>query len=76
MTAYHAKVPIVPVCIDTANNKVRMFKPTRILIGQPVPYESLGFEKGGAAEYERAALNIFDKIIALKRRKIGEDENG
>ena len=76
MTAYHAKVPIVPVCIDTANNKVRMFKPTRILIGEPVPYEALGFEKGGAAEYERAALNIFDKIIAMKRRKIGEGDNG
>ncbi len=76
MTAYHAKVPIVPVCIDTANNKVRMFKPTRILIGEPVPYEALGFEKGGAAEYERAALNIFDKIVDLKRQGIGEVDNG
>ena len=71
MTAYHAKVPVVPVYIDTAKNKVRMFRKTVIRIGRPIQIDELGFVKGGAAEYERAALTVFDRIVELKQSAHG-----
>ena len=77
MTAYHAKAPVVPVYIDTANNKVRMFRKTAIHIGEPIAFDEFGFVKGGAAEYERAALMIFDHIVELKHTAHSREvENG
>lgn len=67
MVAYHAKVPVVPMYIKTKNSKTRLFRPITIYVGKPVAYDELGFTKGGTAEYERAALVVFDRIVELKR---------
>ena len=66
MAVWHAKVPVLPMYIETKNARVRLFRPITIHIGKPIPYESFGFEKGGTAEYERGAKLIFDDIIAIK----------
>lgn len=68
MIAYRAKVPVLPVYISTKNNKVALFKKTVAIIGKPISYDELGFEKGTAAEYKRASDIIFDRICS-----IGED---
>ena len=66
MAVWHAKVPVLPMYIETKNARVRLFRPITIHIGKPIPYESFGFEKGGSAEYERGARMIFDDIISIK----------
>ena len=66
MAVWHAKVPVLPMYIETKNARVRLFRPITIHIGKPIPYESFGFEKGGSEEYERGARMIFDDIISIK----------
>ena len=66
MAVWHAKVPVLPMYIETKNARVRLFRPITIHIGKPIQYEDFGFEKGGTAEYERGAKLIFDDIISIK----------
>lgn len=68
LIAYRAKCDVVPVFIKTKNNHVRPFKKTELHFGEPISYDSLGFEKGGKEEYKGAAEMIFDRICT-----IGED---
>jgi 1-acyl-sn-glycerol-3-phosphate acyltransferase len=68
MTAYHAKVPVLPMYIHTKNARVRLFRPITVYVGKPIEYEELGFVKGGSAEYECAAMQIFDRIVELKQK--------
>ncbi len=65
MIAYHAKAPIVPAYIRTKGNRVMLFRKTELVIGDPIPYEELGFEKGGSKEYKAATEKVFTKICAL-----------
>ena len=65
MIAYHAKADILPVYIDNAG-KTHSFRRNTVKIGKLIPYEDLGFEKAGRAEYERAAKYIFTKVCELK----------
>lgn len=65
MIAYHAKATVVPAYIRTKGNRVMMFKKTVLVIGDPIPYDELGFEKGGTKEYKAATEKIFTEICAL-----------
>ncbi len=65
MIAYHAKATIVPAYIRTKGNRVMMFKKTELVIGDPIPYEELGFTKGGSKEYKAATEKVFTEICAL-----------
>lgn len=65
MIAYHAKATVVPAYIRTKGNRVMMFKKTELVIGDPIPYDELGFEKGGTKEYKAATEKIFTEICAL-----------
>ena len=65
MIAYHAKAPIVPAYIRTKGNRVRMFRKTELVIGDPIPYDTLGFTKGGSKEYKAATEKVFSEICAL-----------
>ncbi|MBR6676829.1 MAG: 1-acyl-sn-glycerol-3-phosphate acyltransferase [Clostridia bacterium] len=65
LIAYRAKCDIVPVYIQTKNNHVRPFKKTKIYYGEPIPYESLGFENGGKEEYKSASELVFDRICSI-----------
>lgn len=68
LIAYRAKCDVVPVFIKTKNHHTRFFKKTEVHFGAPIPYDELGFEKGGKEEYKKAAEIIFDRICS-----IGED---
>lgn len=67
MTAYYAKVPVLPMYIKTKNARVMLFRPITVYVGKPINYDEFGFIKGGAAEYDRAAQVIFDRIVELKQ---------
>ena len=65
MIAYRAKSVVVPVYIKTKNNRTMLFKKTKIIVGKPIAYDELGYEKGGNAEYKAASELIFDRICTL-----------
>lgn len=79
MAVWHAKVPVLPMYIETKNSKVRLFRPITIRIGRPIEYEDFGFVKGGSNEYQRGAELIFDNIVRIKNSALpsgsGESEN-
>ena len=65
MMVYHAKCPVLPVCIQTKNWKIGLFKRTKVIIGKPISYEEFTFEEGKNSEYAEAAQLIFSRITAL-----------
>ncbi len=65
MIAYRAKSSVVPVYIKTKKNRTMLFRKTKIIVGEPIAYEELGYEKGGNGEYKAASQLIFDRICTL-----------
>ena len=65
MIAYYAKTAVVPAYIRTKGNRVRFFCQTEVIIGDPIPFDALGFTAGGKAEYKAATEKIFTEICAL-----------
>ncbi len=65
MISYRAKCDVVPVYIKTNNNRTMLFKKTKVIFGEPVKYEELGFTDGGTKEYKAASEKIFDRICTL-----------
>ena len=64
--AYHTKASVVPVFLDNDRMKTGVFRKNRVTFGEPIPFESLGFTKGGRTEYMNASRIIFDKVCELK----------
>ena len=65
MIAWHAKCPLVPAFIRTKNNRVRPFCRSELIIGDPIPFDGLGFSEGGRAEYKAASEKVFTELCAL-----------
>ncbi len=65
LIAYRAKCDVVPVFIKTKNNHTHFFGKTEVHFGKVIPYEELGFEKGGKEEYKNAAELIFDRVCSI-----------
>ncbi len=65
LMAYRAKAGILPVYIKTKAHRVRLFRKVTVIIGKPIPFEELGFTKGGMSEYDAAAKNVFATICEL-----------
>ena len=60
-----AEADIVPVYIWRKDNRHKLFRRAYVIIGEPIPYESLSYDKDGAGEYARITDIIFDRICAL-----------
>ena len=60
-----AEADIVPVYISRKNNTHKLFRRTYVVIGEPISYESLGYNKEEAGEYARVTGIIFDRICTL-----------
>ena len=73
LMAYRAKSNVLPVYIQTKNNRIRLFRRVTVIIGKPILYEELGFSRGNIAEYNAAARMIFERICALGAAKEAED---
>ena len=63
------KCSILPIHIKTKNYRVRLFRKVKVVIGKPIPYEELSFEKGNMAEYNAAAKMIFERICELGKEE-------
>ena len=62
MIAWHAKATVVPAFILTKGNRVRPFHRTELILGDPIPFDSLGIESGGSAQYKAASERVFAEI--------------
>lgn len=65
MIASRAGVGIVPVFIKTKKGKLKMFRKTRVIIGDYIPPEELEFSETGKEKYKRISHYAFDKICDL-----------
>lgn len=60
-----AEADVVPVFIWRKDHKPKLFRRTYIIIGEKIPYESLGYDPNGTGEYARMTGIIFDRICTL-----------
>lgn len=65
MITWHAKATVVPAYIRAKGNRVRFFRKTELVLGEPIPFEEFAFEKGGKTEYVAASEKIFSAVCAL-----------
>ena len=65
MIAYHTKSPVLPVFISNNRMKTGAFRKNTVTFGTVIPYEELGFEKGGSHEYQQCAETVFREVCAL-----------
>ena len=66
MFAEKAGVGILPVCIRTKKNKLKLFHRTEFIIGEYIPPEELDFpELNGREKYQKIADYAFSKIVEL-----------
>lgn len=65
MIAYRSGCDVLPIFIRSKNNHLHIFGKNQIIVGDIIKNEELGFDKGGKAEYERAAKTVFERICAL-----------
>ena len=72
-----AEADVVPVYIHRKDNRNKLFRRTYVIIGEPISFESLGYDKEGTGEYNRITEIIFDRICSIgeefkKQKKAGE----
>jgi len=65
MIAWHAKTTILPAYIQTKGNRVRFFRRTELIVGDPISFEELGMSGSGTAQYTAATERVFREICAL-----------
>ena len=76
MIAYHAKASMLPVCIKMKKQRYAPFRRVDIIIGKPIPYSELGFEKGGNKEYQAATEKVYAEIGDFSTEKTkSKDKN-
>ena len=65
LIATKAQANIVPAYIWRKNNRFRLFRRTYIILGDMIPFESLGYEPEASGEYARITNVVFDKICDI-----------
>lgn len=65
LIATKAQANILPCYIWRKKNKFKLFSRTYVIIGDPIPFESLNFDPDGSGEYTRITEIAFDKICTL-----------
>ncbi len=60
-----ASADVVPVYIARKNNTSKLFRRTYVIIGEPIPFESFGYNSEESGEYARISEMIFDRICTL-----------
>lgn len=60
-----AEADVVPVYIARKGNKHKLFRRTYVIIGEPIPFASFGFDREETGEYNRITNIIFDRICTI-----------
>ena len=65
LIATKAQADILPAYIWRKNNRFKLFRRTYIILGDVIPYESLGYDPEANGEYARITSIAFDKICSI-----------
>ncbi len=65
LIAFRSRADILPVFIQTKNNKYRLFRKINIIIGKPIKNSDLPIGEAGHKQYQIATDFIFSKLIEL-----------
>ena len=65
LIATKAEADIVPAYIWRKNNRFKLFRRTYIVLGDIIPYESLGYDPEASGEYARITSIAFDRICSI-----------
>ena len=68
LIATKTKADILPCYIWRKKNKFRLFGRTYVIIGEKIPFDTLGYDPDASGEYLRVTQIAFDRICSL-----GED---
>ncbi len=60
-----AGADIVPAYIVRKNNTHKPFRRTWVIIGEPIPFSELGYDRDASGEYARITDLVFDRICTL-----------
>ena len=60
-----AEADIVPAYIVRKNNTHKLVRKTWVIIGEPIPFSELGYDRDASGEYNRITELVFDRICAL-----------
>ncbi|MBR2292926.1 MAG: (d)CMP kinase [Clostridia bacterium] len=74
LIATRAHADVVPVFIMRKNHTFKLFRRTYLVIGEPIPFESFGYDPDANGEYARITNIIFDRICALGEEFAKEQE--
>ena len=69
MIVARSGVQVLPVFIKMKHNKWRFFRPVKLIVGKPIPFEELQYQPDAPGEYARISQVVFDAICRL-----GEEE--
>ncbi len=62
----HTGVQVLPVYIGMKDHKWKFFRRVTVVIGEPIPFESFGYDKEQPGEYARMTNEIYERICALE----------
>ena len=66
LIAAHTGAQILPVYIGMKDHKWKFFRRVKVVIGEPVTLEALGYDKEQPGEYARITSEIYERICALE----------
>ena len=76
MIAAKNRADIVPAYLWTKKKKKTLFGRVYVVIGEKIPFESLGYDENAAGEYARISQIVFDKVCTLGEEFSKEMEKG
>ncbi|MBE6592814.1 MAG: 1-acyl-sn-glycerol-3-phosphate acyltransferase [Ruminococcaceae bacterium] len=65
LIATKAQANIVPAYIWRKKNRFKLFRRTYIILGDMIPFESLGYDPEASGEYARITNTVFDEICNI-----------
>ncbi|MBR6808439.1 MAG: 1-acyl-sn-glycerol-3-phosphate acyltransferase [Clostridia bacterium] len=66
MIAYRAKADVLPVFIDSAAGRTKIFRKNKVIFGKLIKFDEIPFEADGKKDYEGATRYVFAKACELK----------
>ena len=74
LLAEETKAPIVPVAIvGPGGRPPKLFRKTRIRVGEAIPYEALGVEDHSTMEMRRISRMVMSRIVTLRDQAMQEE---
>ena len=65
MIQAYSGAAILPIYIETKDNRVKLFRRTTVILGEVITPEEIGSKGKGKEEYDRISNLVFDRVCTL-----------